>query len=145
MTWKQAIRLIASAIVLCSINQGCAAGFVTRLEDEPVEGYVLTLLDDIHTGAGSVILFVEVDGAPAPEDTTVTVHIRALGSERFDAARAEPQGEVFYLERKRAMYMAFPAVSEKAEVYELQVFLSGKGGQADIVLEVPASPPNEGE
>ena len=117
-------------------------GFQVRLEDADVDGYTLTVLDDIHqSGSGVIVLFVEIDGEPAPEDTTVSVMLQPLGQDSFDLTRAEYSGSTFYLERQRAMYIAVPLIFEVADHYQMQVFLSGVAGQTEIMLEISALPP----
>ena len=99
-------------------------------------GLPLTLLDDIHNGSGIVLIFLELDGAPAPADTQVSVLLRPLGGDPFDLARADYAGELYYLDRERAMFLASPLILEQADVYLLEVYVSGAGGQGAVEVEV---------
>lgn len=129
--------LLASASVLAH------EGYVTRLEDAPVEGYSLTLLDDIHGGSGTILLFLELDGAPAPPDTRVSLLMRPIGGDPFELARADYQGALYYLDRERAMFLAAPLILVAADVYLLEVFISGAGGQGSVEVEVLPAPQPE--
>lgn len=136
--------LVAGLVfVALAFAGGAHEGYVVRLEDGPVEGYTLTLLDDIHDGSGTVLLFLELDGAPAPADTRVSLLLRPLGGEPFDLTRAEYQGAFYYLERERAMFLAVPLLLKQADVYLLEVFISGAGGQGAIEVEVLPAPQPE--
>ena len=135
ITLFRPIALVTSCLVLSGFAFG-HEGFQVRLQDADVDGYTLTVLDDIHeNGSGVVVLFVEIDGAPAPKDTKVSVKLQPLGGDAFDLIRAEYRGSPFYLERQRAMYIALPLLLVKADAYHLQVFLSGEAGQTEVSLD----------
>ena len=136
-----ALAALAFFLVLASGWAAAGEGFMTRLEDVELDGYTITLLDDLHTGSGTVMVFLEVDGAPAPEGTRVSLMLRPLGGEPFELTRADYRGPMFYLERQRALYFAFPAIPEPADIYLLQLFISGPGGQTEISLEATLAPP----
>ena len=140
--WRRLLLGVAVA-ALASFAVYAHEGYVTRLEDEPVEGYSLTLLDDIHGGSGTILLFLELDGAPAPADTRVSLLLRPLGGDPFELARAEYQGALYYLDRERAMFLAVPLILEQADVYLLEVFVSGAGGQGSIEVQVLPAPQTE--
>jgi hypothetical protein len=134
LRWRR--RTLAVLILVVMALAMGHEGYVTRLEDEPVEDYRLTLLDDLHNGSGIVLIFLEYDGAPAPADTQVSVLLRPLGGDPFDIARADYSGDLYYLERERAMFLASPIILQQADVYLLEVFISGAGGQGAIEVEV---------
>ena len=139
--WRR--RTLAVLILIVTALATGHEGYVTRLQDEPVEDYRLTLLDDIHNGSGIVLIFLEYDGAPAPADTQVSVLLRPLGGEPFDIARADYSGDLYYLDRERAMFLASPLILQQADVYLLEVFISGAGGQG--VVEVQVLPAQQDE
>ena len=129
-------RLIVIVLVFSLFAFG-HEGFQVRLQDADVDGYTVTVLDDIHeNGSGLVGVFVEIDGSPAPKDTAVSVKLKPFGGEAFDFIRADYRGSPFYLERQRAMYMALPLILVQADTYQLQVYLSGKAGQTEISLDL---------
>lgn len=129
------------ALALLSLPWAFSDNFQVRLDDIHVDGYTLTVLDDIHEGgSGLIILFVEVDDKPAPGDTSVSVLLRPLGKESFDLARAEYRGPAFYLERQRAMYIALPILFVQSDSYQMRIFLSGIAGQTEFTIEFSTLP-----
>ena len=143
MTIGRTVRLPLrwlAALLLATSLASAHEGFVTRLEDEPIGGYTVTVLNDIHGGSGTVLLFLEVAGAAAPEGTEVSVRLRPLGGEPFGLEAAEYRGAVSYLERQRAMFFAFPTLFEQADSYLMEVLVTGAGGEIAFEVEVTPAP-----
>ena len=138
---KHRLHSLLIGLALLSLPWAFSHNFQVRLDDIHVDGYILTVLDDIHEGgSGLVILFVEVDGKPAPGDTLVSVMLRPLGKESFDLTRAEYRGPAFYLERRRAMYIALPILFVQSDSYQMRIFLSGIAGQTEFTVEFSTLP-----